>query len=46
MNTLKMIDGDLSQRTQKLVVEWAKVNQPELLDIWYSQKFRKIQPLE
>lgn len=41
----EVIDGDLPQKALNLVIEWIKLHKEELLDIWESQKFRKINPL-
>ena len=41
----EVLDGDLPQKALNLVIEWIKLHKEELLDIWESQKFRKINPL-
>ena len=46
IDTLNMIEGDLPSRAKKMVVEWATVYQKDLIDIWESQKFRKLPPLK
>ena len=46
METLEMIEGDLPSRAEKLVVEWARLHQTELMNMWSEQKFRKLPPLE
>lgn len=46
ISTLKMIEGDLPKRAKKLVVEWAAVNQRELIDMWDKQEFHKLSSLE
>lgn len=43
---LQMIDGYLPNKAQNLVMEWARMHQTELLEIWNEQKFRKLEPLE
>ncbi len=41
-----MIEGDLPNRAKKLVLEWANLNQNELMNMWNEQKFRKLPPLD
>jgi hypothetical protein len=45
IETLDMIEGDLPNRAKKLVLEWATLNQNELMNMWNEQKFRKLPPL-
>ena len=46
INTLEMIEGDLPKRAKQLVVEWAALNRNELNEMWISQEFRKLPPLQ
>lgn len=46
IQTLEAIEGDLPNRARKLVVEWATIHQTELLEIWNTQEFRKLSPLQ
>ena len=46
IDTLDMIEGDLPGRAKKLVVEWASINKDELKQIWNTQEFKKLPPLE
>jgi len=46
IKSLDMIEGDLPRRAQKLVGEWAKINQSELSRMWDTQEFHKLPPLE
>jgi hypothetical protein len=46
MNTLEMTEGDLPTRALRLVTEWARTNQTTLLEMWNTQEFRKLPPLE
>ena len=46
INELKMIEGDLLNKACSLVLEWAKNNQDELLNIWNTQNFKQLEPLE
>jgi hypothetical protein len=46
IETLEMIEGDLPQRAQRLVREWAAQHQSELQKMWKSQKFSPLSGLE
>jgi hypothetical protein len=46
IESLKMIEGDLPRKAIALVLEWAKQYKKDLLDIWNTQKFVKLPPLE
>jgi len=46
IHTLEMLEGDLPPKALALVREWAQINKDELLDIWNTQQFRKLPPLE
>ncbi len=46
IQTLNMIEGDLPQKAQALVKEWAAKHQDKLLHIWNTQEFVKLPPLE
>lgn len=46
IETLNMIEGDLPQRAQKLIKEWALAYQQELKEMWKSQEFKKLPGLE
>ncbi|WP_295390684.1 DUF4160 domain-containing protein [uncultured Thiodictyon sp.] len=46
IETLEVIEGDLPDRARKLVSEWAQAYQKELKQIWESQEFRKLPPLQ
>jgi len=43
---LEVIEGDLPNRAEKLVIEWATLYQRELLNMWNSQEFCKLPPLK
>ena len=43
---LEVIEGDLPSRAEKLVMEWAKLYQGELLNMWNTQDFCKLPPLK
>ena len=46
LETLEIIEGDLPNRATNMVVEWAKIYQPELLTMWKTQEFNKLPPLK
>ncbi len=46
ISTLEMIEGDLPQRSKRLIIEWAKKYQKELIKMWKTQKFIKLPGLE
>lgn len=41
-----MIEGDLPNRAKKMVIEWTTRYQTELLEMWTTQIFHKLPPLE
>ena len=43
---LEMIEGDLPNRAKKMIIEWADFYQDELMEMWNTQEFRKLPPLE
>lgn len=45
IRALQLIDGKLPPRVLGLVVEWAGLHQAELLEMWETQSFHKIEPL-
>ncbi len=45
IETLNLLDGRLPARVRGLVEEWAEIHQQELLDMWISKEFHKIEPL-
>ncbi len=46
IQTLQVIEGDLPAKGLKLIQEWAGEYQSDLMDIWNTQIFRKLPPLE
>lgn len=46
IQTLDMIEGDLPQRAERLIREWAQRHQRELQEMWQTQKFRQLPGLE
>lgn len=45
IKTLKMLEGDLPNRAQKLVIEWAKQHQDEIMTMWETKTLKKLPPL-
>jgi len=46
IKTLEMLEGDLPAKALSLVREWAEKYQKELLQIWDTQEFIQLPPLE
>lgn len=46
ISTLNIIDGFLPKKARILVREWAEIHQDELNEMWETQNFHKIEPLE
>ena len=46
VKTLEMLEGDLPQRAQRLVREWAEKYKDELQSMWTSQDYKKLPGLE
>lgn len=46
LKTFEMIDGYLPSKAQGLVKEWLLAHTDELLQMWKSQEFTKLPPLE
>ena len=40
------INGNLPVKAEKLVLEWMKLHIDELREMWDSQSFKRIEPLE
>jgi hypothetical protein len=40
-----MIDGRMPARVRGLVEEWAELHQSELMSMWESKVFHKLEPL-
>ncbi len=45
VGTLNLMAGTLPARVRGLVEEWAEQHQQELLEMWQSQDFHKVEPL-
>lgn len=46
IQTFEMLEGDLPNKALTMVREWMEVHQEELLEIWHTQQFRTLPPLE
>ena len=44
--TLEMLEGDLPQRAERLVREWAQKYQRDLMEMWRTQQFHQLPGLE
>ena len=42
IETMEMIEGDLPQRAERLVREWASRCRSDLQEMWRTQKFRQL----
>lgn len=45
IETAKVLEGSIPLWALKIVKEWIILHQQELLEIWNTQKFKKIEPL-
>lgn len=41
-----ILAGDMPRRADKMVSEWIGLHQSELLEMWETQNFSKVAPLE
>ncbi|MDO0824945.1 MULTISPECIES: DUF4160 domain-containing protein [Desulfosporosinus] len=46
IKTLDMLEGDLPNRAKKMVIEWGRIHQEELMNMWETQEFKKLKGLE
>ncbi|MCI8647351.1 MAG: DUF4160 domain-containing protein [Firmicutes bacterium] len=46
IKTGKLLEGDLPNRALKMVREWIEENKDDLIQIWETQKFMELPPLE
>lgn len=42
----KILDGELPKKALELVYEWIDIHKDELKNIWNTQNFKDIKPLE
>jgi len=45
IQTLEVIEGEIPKRALRLVKEWVFIHKNEIKDIWETQQFKKIEPL-
>ena len=46
VSTLKMVEGDLPVRAQRLVREWSEKYQEQLRQMWDTQNYQKLPGLD
>ena len=46
IQSLKMLEGDLPPKALAMAIEWIEKYQKELMNIWNTQQFVKLPPLE
>jgi hypothetical protein len=46
VTTLEMIEGDMPARAAKMVKDWAKKYNKDLMEMWKTQKYRQLPGLE
>ena len=46
IESLELIEGDLPNRAQRMVKEWAELYKNDLLEMWKTQEFKKLPGLE
>ena len=46
IKTQRLMEGDLPPRAEKILAEWVKLHENELLKIWETQVFTKLPPLK
>ncbi|MHB8895080.1 MAG: DUF4160 domain-containing protein [Candidatus Geothermincolia bacterium] len=46
LKTLEMIEGDMPARAMKMVKDWAKKYNSDLMEMWKTQKYRQLPGLE
>jgi hypothetical protein len=46
IQTLEMLEGDLPPKALSLVREWMEQHKADLLEIWNTQNFKPLPPLE
>lgn len=46
IQTLSLLEGDLPPKATALCYEWLTIHKEELLEMWETQVFRKLPPLE
>lgn len=46
LQKLTVLEGDLPNKALSLALEWTKLHQQELLEMWDTQEFKKLPPLK
>lgn len=46
INNGEMTEGDLPKKARALVSEWLALHKNELIEIWNTQEYRSLPPLE
>lgn len=46
IKTSDILEGELPPKATSMVREWLELHRSELLEIWDTQDFKKIEPLE
>ena len=46
IRTGAILDGDLPKRAADMVREWIAINEDDLLAMWETQEFKKLEPLD
>ena len=46
IKTGEILEGDLPPKALSMVREWVSINKDDLLEMWKTQEFRAISPLE
>ena len=46
LRDLSLLEGDLPQKASALCLEWLQMYKEDLLEMWDTQIFRKLPPLE
>lgn len=46
IRTGEMLDGSISARAAGMVREWISIHQNELVEMWETQQFKKLTPLD
>ena len=46
LQALKLMEGDLPGKGLSMAMEWATLHRDELLEMWSTQNFRQLPPLQ
>ena len=46
IRTGEIIEGDFPKRAAGMVREWMRLNEQDLLEMWETQEFKKLEPLD